>query len=196
MGGYDLPSSVEIGGRDYDIRSDFRAVLDVMQVMADPELGNEERAAIALSIFYPEADEIPQGDLEEAIDRMVWFVDGGEEPEARTAKAQGPRPRVMDWEQDFPLIIAPVNRVLGYEARAVPYDYEANEGGLHWWTFLAAYYEIGDCLFAQVVGIRKKRIAGKKLDKTDEQFYRDNRKLVDLKRRETAAEHELIRDWI
>ena len=196
MGGYDLPTSVGIGGRDYDIRSDFRAVLDVMQVMADAELEDEERAAIALSIFYPEAEEIPQADLAEAIDRMVWFVDGGEEPEEKPARKQGRKPRVMDWEQDFPLIIAPVNRVLGYEARSIPYDYEANEGGLHWWTFLAAYYEIGDCLFAQVVGIRKKRIAGKKLDKSDEQFYRDNRRLVDLRRKETAAEHELIRDWI
>ena len=32
---------------------------------------------------------------------------------------------------DFPRIIAPVNRVLGYETRAVDYDIETNTGGIH-----------------------------------------------------------------
>jgi len=47
--------------------------------------------------------------------------------------------KLADWEQDFPLIVNPVNRVLGYEVRDCEY--------CHWWTFLSAYYEIGDCLF-------------------------------------------------
>lgn len=191
MAAWDLPTSVEVGGREWEVRFDFRAVLDVMQVMADPELDGEERAIVALSVFYPDLEDMPQADLEEAVNRMNWFVAGGEDE--RPDKPR--RPRVMDWEQDFPLIVAPVNRVLGYDARAVPYDAEANEGGLHWWTFLAAYREVGDCTFAQVVGIRKKRLEGKRLDKSDERFYRENRALVDLRRIETEQERALFDEW-
>lgn len=192
MAAWDLPTTVDVGGVERAIRTDFRAVLDVMQVMADPEIDGEERALVALSVFYPDLEDIPQGDLEEAVRKMNWFVAGGEEERAGRPK----RPRVMDWEQDFPLIIAPVNHVLGYDARAVPYDAQANEGGLHWWTFLAAYREIGDCTFAQVVAIRRKRAAGKRLDKADERFYRDNRDLVDLRRVETEQERALFDEWI
>ena len=56
---------------------------------------------------------------------------------------------LMDWEQDAPIIIPSVNRVLGKEIRALPY--------LHWWTFMGAYMEIGESLFSQVVSLRKKR---------------------------------------
>lgn len=182
MAGYDLPTTATIGGTEYAIRSDYRAVLDVMQVMADPEITDGERAAMALAVFYPDYDSMPPVDLREAIDFLYWFVGGGERSDG------GRRPRVMDWDQDFPLIAAPVNRVLGYEVRSCEY--------LHWWSFLAAYREIGDCTFAQVVGIRKKRLAGKKLDKGEQRFYQDNRALVDLRRNQTRAETELFDEWV
>ena len=182
MAGYDLPTTATIGGGEYAIRSDYRAVLDVMQVMADPEITDGERAAMALAIFYPDSDSIPAGSLRDAIDFLYWFVGGGEKSDG------GHKPRLMDWDQDFPLIAAPVNRVLGFEVRSCEY--------LHWWSFLAAYREIGECTFAQVVGIRKKKLAGKKLDKQEQRFYADNRAIVDLKRNETKAEAELFREWV
>ena len=44
------------------------------------------------------------------------------------------------------------NRVLGQEVRAAKY--------MHWWTFLAAYQEIGECTFAQIVRIRDRLARG------------------------------------
>lgn len=181
MSGYDLPTSTVIGGTEYAIRSDFRAIIDVMGVMADPDIEDEERTVVALSVFYEGFDEMPLRDFEEAVEYMQWFVNGGEKQPSRKG------PKLMDWEQDLPLIIAPVNRVMGQEVRAMEY--------LHWWTFLAAYREIGDCLFAQVVSIRKKRGKGEKLDKADEKFYRENRDLVDIKLQETASEAAILEAW-
>lgn len=94
----------------------------------------------------------------------------------------------MDWEQDFQLIVSPVNHVLGFECREAEY--------LHWWTFLGAYYDIGDCLFAQVVGIRKKKAKGVKLDKSDQAFARENADLVNLKVKATATEEAVFDEWI
>ena len=183
MPAYDLPKSLEVGGAEYAIRSDYRAVLDIMEIMADPDLEEGERSALSLFVFYPDFDRIPTDDLQEAVDRMLWFVGGGEEDGTGGRKA-----RVMDWSQDFPLIAAPVNRVLGYEVRACEY--------LHWWSFLSAYYEIGDCLFAQVVSIRRKQREGKKLDQAERKFYRENRGMVDLRKRESEADAEVFAEWI
>ena len=96
-------------------------------------------------------------------------------------------PRLVDWEQDYGLMIAPINRVIGREIRAVEY--------MHWWTFLAAYQEIGDCTFAQVVRIRDYLSRGKKLDKADQEWYRKNRHLVDFKRKYTSADDALMKEW-
>lgn len=178
---FDLPQKAEINGREYDIRSDFREILDILMMMSDPEMPDEDKAIAALMMFYPDYDEIPTADYEAAVKWCYQFIDGGEE--IKTKKS----PRLMDWEQDYPLIIAPVNRILGYEARGKDH--------LHWWTFLAAYREIGDCTFARIVGIRDKRRRGKKLDKLDQEFYRENREMVELKQKTTAAEEQLFNEW-
>ena len=142
---YDLPTSVEIGGESYAVRSDYRAILDICAAMSDVELNTQEKAIVALSIFYPDLEKIPSEGMREALER--WFINCGGQPENRQ------QPKLVDWEQDFPYIIAPINRVLGQEIRSVPY--------LHWWTFISAYYEIGDCTFAQIVSIRDKRRVGR-----------------------------------
>ena len=67
---------------------------------------------------------------------------------------------------------------------------------MHWWTFIAAYYEIGgDCTFSQIVRIREKLAKGKTLDKSDREWYRSNRHLVDFKTEYTTQENELCKLW-
>lgn len=187
MSVYDLPTSTTIGDREYAINSDWRAAIDIITVMQDQDIDDTERAHVVLSVFYPEFGEMPTRDFQPAIDYLYWFVGGGGE-EGDSAQA-AKKLKLMDWIQDLPIIISPVNRVLGFEIRACEY--------LHWWTFLSAYSEIGgDCLFAQVVSIRKKRALGKKLDKTDQAFYQENRDLIDFKQKLTSAEEDLFKEWI
>lgn len=187
-GGYGLPASVLLGGEVFDIRTDFRVILEILEMMNDAELSDEEKNACALVMFYPGWRGIPDG--KEALEACFRFIDMGEKSGKRS-------PRLLDWQQDFPRIIAPVNRVLGMEARAVPYDAERNTGGLHWWTFLGAYMEIGaDCLIAQIVRIRDKQARGKPLDSAERAFVNRNRALVELRRPCTEAEDELVKQWL
>lgn len=186
---YDLITSVTLGGREYSIRSDFRAILDIIEALNDVELNDEERALVVLNIFYPDFEEIPQDHLQDALNACMDYINGNG-PKS-TTKA----PRLVDWEMDWPLIIAPINRVLGYELRSIPYDAETNTGGVSWETFLAAYQEIGDCTFSQVVRIRDHLARGKKLDKQDQEWYRRNRHLVDIKRKYTAADDKILKAW-
>lgn len=180
---WELPVSATIGGHEYAFRSDFRDILDLIAVFSDPYIPQDEKGIAALAMFYLEPEEIPPHKLQEAADYLEWFVNGGKDYQSTK-----PQPKLMDWEQDADLVAAPVNRVLGYECRSCEY--------LHWWTFLAAYMEVGDSTFAQVVSIRKKLRRGKKLEKYEREFYAQNRELVDFKVKPTEQEEELINEWI
>ena len=178
---YDLPTSIEIGGTVYNIRNrgDWRVILDVIAALTDAELDERERAAAALCIFY---EELPT-DVQTAADEMVKFIDGG-----TTAKNGKAAPRLMDWEQDFPLIVAPVSRIVGSDIRALPY--------LHWWSFLSAYMEIGECTFATVVSIREKLNKGKKLEKWERDYLREHPDMVRLKPKSSEAEQAYLDGFV
>lgn len=184
---YQLPKAVTIDGEDHAIRYDFRVILTILELLNDEELDNISKAEGMLEIFYVDPCKI--SNLKKAVEECYRFIDLGE-------ISKGSSARVMDWEQDFSYIIAPINRVLGYEAREVPYDYGSNTGGLHWWTFMSAYMEIGgDCLFSQVVSIRDKLARGKNLDKYERDWMNRNLEIVRLKNRFTKEEHQLISEW-
>lgn len=186
---YGLPTSVEINGKQFAIRYDFRAILDIFEVMNAPELTGEDRCEAALQIFYPDYDDLT--DYDTAIRECLKFINGGQEDEEK-----GKQRQLISWEQDFSYIISPINRIIGRDVRGIPYDTETNTGGLHWYTFLSAFYEIGDCLFAQIVSIRNKLASGKKLDKQEMKFYRQNQKIIDVRTQYTTAEDDLLSVWL
>lgn len=178
----ELPESVVIGGKEYEINSDFRCIIGINLALADAELTNEGRIETALRLFYPDVMEIPEGCLEEAIQRMFWFIRGGDDSDP-----PGKRAKLMDWEQDMPYIISPVNRIIGHDIRG--------DRHFHWWSFMAAYMDIGECTFAQIVHVRSMKAEGKTLGKADAEWYKKNCQIVDLKVKYTERETDLLALW-
>ena len=166
MTAWDLPSSLSIGGEDFSIRTDFRAILDILAAYSDPELEDDEKMLVCLSILYVDFEKIPQEHYEEAMKKAIEFIDMGQTPDDK------PSPRLMEWEHDAAVIIPEVNKNLGYEVRT--------SKETHWWTFLGAYMGIGDGLYSNIINIRQKRSKGKKLEKYEQEYYRENKKLIDL----------------
>ena len=72
-----LPTSVEIGGESYEIRTDFRVILDIFVMLSDPDLSGTDRAEGILQMFYVSPEDIPPQHLQEAVDRFTWFQNGG-----------------------------------------------------------------------------------------------------------------------
>ena len=56
---WNLPHSIELGGEQYEIRTDYRAILDILRAMADPELDENDRAEVLFKIFFWNPEEIP-----------------------------------------------------------------------------------------------------------------------------------------
>lgn len=179
---YELPKVLTVCECEYNIRSDYRAALDICAAFSDPDLDAQSKAIIALDIMFPDFAQMPPAHYADALSKCLWFINCGEADNQNTSKV-----KLMDWEQDFRYIVPPVNRVLNTEIRDIPY--------LHWWTFIGAYNEIGDCLFAQIVQIRDKKAKGKKLNKEEREWYKHNREKVDFKTKYSAAEEELLKKW-
>jgi hypothetical protein len=176
-----LPKSLLIGSKLYRINSDYRVALLIFEAMGDPDLTAAEKAIVAVQCLY--TDDIPGDALQEAVKCAYWFLDGGDMPKETRAQV-----KLLDWQQDESIIFPAVNKVAGYETRAVDY--------LHWWSFLGMFNEIGEGLFATVVGIRLKRSKGKKLEKWEREFYNEHKSMICLRRQlsaEEKAEDELVK---
>ena len=174
---YNLPKTLDVDGVTHEIRTDYRVILDVISALNDPELMGFERAEACVRILFPEWQKI--SNHTEAFEKCMWFISCGEF-DNNTAK----KPKVMDWEQDFNLIVSPVNRILGYDCRGVEY--------LHWWSFISAYYEIGECAFSCVTCIRQKLAKGKQLEKWEKAYYSEHADLIKLKTKLSSEEQAEI----
>lgn len=185
MNGYDLPTALCVGGKEYPIRTDFRDILNVLIAMNDPELDGESKMLVMLKIMFPGWKDIPPEHIPEALRKASEFIDCGFSDDGRN------NPRIIDWKEDAGLIIPAVNSVAHKEVRA--------ERNLHWWTFMGYFSEIGESLFSTVIGIRLKKKKGKKLEQWEKDFYKENRTLVDMRTQETEEikkEKEAILKWL
>ena len=185
MSRWKLPKTLNIGGEDYPIRYQFSAVLDILSAYSDPELDEDEKAEVMLGILFPDYRKIPPAYLQEAVQKACEFIDCGQKNDSKQ------KPKMMDWNHDAAIIIPAVNKVAGMEVRANP--------ELHWWTFWGFFMSIGDSLFSTVLHVRRKKAERKKLEKWEEEFYRDNRHLIDFATPETEqikAEKESILKWL
>ena len=173
-----LPTSLEVKGTTYRIRTDFRDIINILLAFNDPDLEKEEQVYICLFVLYEDYDNMPEEHYEAAFEAALAFIDNGIK-EDDTGRQP---PRIVDWEQDEQIMLPAINKVAGFDVRTKDY--------LHWWTFLGYYMEIGEGLFAEIVNIRSKKAKGKKLEKHEQEFYKNNKALCNLTPKRSAEEQQ------
>jgi len=177
---FSLPDTVTVSGIEYPVRTDFRTILEIFVMLDDPDLTDADKTEALLRIFYVNRPT----DVETALQAFTEFV----EPRQAVKSPASQKSRLIDWQQDFDLMVAPINHILGFECRSADY--------LHWHTFLAAYLEIPpESVFARVLRIREKLRTGKKLEKYERSWYSKNRDLVHLKPKFSKAEEAILSEW-
>lgn len=184
---FDLPTTLTVGGREWAIETDFRQILRVVTAFEDIDLTDADKAMVCLYNIYVDLDEMQSELYQDAFDAAVQFIDGGNTPNDN--KPSGPR--TMDWAQDAQLIFPAVNKAAGFEVRSVPY--------MHWWTFLGYFMEISGSTYATVLELRGKRAKGKKLEKHEQEYWRQNRAICEIKPKMTAedrAEQERLKQLL
>lgn len=142
-----LPEAIRIQGKDYQVNTDHRTGIDIMIAFEDPDLTDNEKAAILLDRLYREK---PQ-DLNQAVTKGIKFLDGGETPSQEGSAHPGMR--LYSFTKDARLIYAAFRQTHGIDLQ--------NEK-LHWWQFLALFMDLGaDTTFTNLVGMRKRVKTGK-----------------------------------
>lgn len=174
-----LPYSVEVNGIECPINADYRVILDIISRISDKSQDDFIRLYVCLALFYEDFDSIPEENYQEALNQMLWFISCGEEPDDTKG------PKLIDWEQDYQLIVSDINKVAGHDIRADDF--------CHWWTFISLFMGIGEGQLSTVVSLREKLRKGKKLEKWEREYYRKNRSRVDFKRHYTDEEEEFIK---
>jgi len=181
---YELPITITVNENVYSIRNkgDYRMVLDVFTVLNDVELSEQERILTSLIIFYTEFDDVKrlfacsEEELTALTEEMFNFFNCGQ-----TSPGANTNVKLIDWDNDEQLISSAINNVANTEIRSVEY--------CHWWTFMGYYCAIGESPLSTVVGIRSKIVKGKKLEKYEQEFRRDNPQYFNWDRR-TLQEKE------
>lgn len=170
---YTLPLEAEFGGRRYGLQADFRNILKIFGVLqgAYPEY---IRWRIAAGLFYQPA--LQEADMEQGLQYLAQFL----QPEG----VSGSGGRLLDWQADAGPIIAGVNAAAGQEIRSLPF--------VHWWTFLSWFHAMPPGELSTRVAIRQKRQKGQRLESWEQEYYRENKQVVDLKPVYSAEEREEI----
>ena len=184
---YNLPTYVIIDNKKYNInkKGDYRVILDIIQIANDDSIPQREKPYAQLCVFYGYDKKskkfIIPDNVQEALHEIQKFISLGDD-----VNEDKPQPKLMDWEQDFNLLVPPINDVLGYEVRT-------EDKYTHWWTFVGAYMEIsGDCVFSHIKDIRLKRSRGEKLDKSEQKFFNENKDLILFKNNLSQEDREWL----
>ena len=172
---WNLPETIMVGNCEYKIHADFRDVLAVIGHLENENNPEWLRWKIAVAVFYDGS--IPDNYAQEAMQKMADFI-------AYEKSNDKPGPRLIDWEQDASAIISGINKVSGFEIRSHRF--------LHWWTFLSYFNEIGEGQLHTIVSIRDKKKRGKKLEKWEQEYYRENKEKIDIQKHHTDEELEEI----
>lgn len=168
-----LPTALEVGGLNYKINPDFRNILTIFEAFGDTSLTDREKAYICFKRLY--TDKVSIRHIEEAVRKAYWFCDGGDMPKSKPDEI-----RTIDWKHDEQIIFPAVSKTIGVaDVRELLY--------LHWWSFLGCFGEIGEGLFSTVLSIRRKKSKGKKLEKYEQDFFKQNKELVVLRTSEEQA---------
>lgn len=189
---YELPTTVNIDGKVFHIRrkGDFRVILDCFSALQDDELDKEYKILTAIIIFYEEFKSLEDTNkyadyIEKLALEMFQFINCGQDNQ------QGAESNIslINWNEDSQIICAAVNNVAKQEVRILDY--------LHWWTFLGYYMSVGQSVLSTVVSIRDKVYRGKKLDKWEQDFKKENPQFFVRKQAtiEREFEEELRNLW-
>ena len=186
---YELPNSVIVNGRKFAIRgkADYRVILDVIAACQDTELEMYEQTITALTIFYEGINDYDDvftvfSDISAAVTAMTDLISMEKEEIGYRVNH-----KLIDWQQDEYLIVSAVNNAAHTEIRAIPY--------MHWWTFISHYMAIGECALSTIVGIRDKIARGKKLEKHEQEFRRQNPQYFRWKTEERQAQNLFDELW-
>lgn len=168
-----LPKSLEINGIEYEINFDFRTSILFEMMMQDDELSDKEKIFKTLELYYPTIPENIDKNINEAIDKVVWFYQGGKDIKSRrSGRGNGMSEKTYSFEYDDEYI---------YSAFLDQYNIDLQDADeLHWWKFKAMFKALKeDNEIVKIMGYRTMTLDNK-MSKEEKDYYRKMKKLYEI----------------
>jgi hypothetical protein len=176
-----LPKSVEIGGAEYEINFDFRTSILFEMMMQDYQLSDKEKILKSLELYYPIIPEDIDKNINEAIDKALWFYRGGKDIKNQSSQAgDGKSKKIYSFEYDDEYI---------YSAFLDQYNMDLQDvEDLHWWKFKAMFKALReDNEIVKIMGYRAMTIDNK-MSKEQKEYYRKMKKLYEIPKSKNETE--------
>ena len=141
-----LPETVEVDGRVFPIRTDFRISIMFELLVGDGQLTSEEKLKQTLLLYY--VDEIPS-DYGKAIDQVLNFYACGKQKKQTNTnhKRKGFKSAIYSFEHDDGMIFSAFYDQYGIDLNEVEH--------LHWWKFKAMFDALrSDHEFVKIMSYR------------------------------------------
>ena len=173
-----VPSTLNVGGINYEINCDFRTSILFELMMQDRLVSKKDKLKIAIELYFKE---VPLN-LEEAINKIVWFYKCGKEDKKHTGEASQTQKQIYSFEYDADYIYSAFLSQYGIDLQDV-YN-------LHWWKFKAMFQGLNDeNEIVKIMGYRAINLNEIK-DKQQKAHYRKLKKLYKLPDNRTEEEKE------
>ena len=166
----DYPNRIEVNGKKYGIRTNFRNSILFELMMQDGGMDARGKVRRGLDLYFP----IVPDDLNAAVDAALWFYRCGREEtlqQKRMAARRGRR-QIYSFEHDAGLIYAAFRLAYGIDLQDIGY--------MHWWRFRALFNSLPrDCEFVRVMEYRSIDI-NDQMPKEQKDFYKRMKRLYAL----------------
>ena len=171
------PKSVVIGSKEYEINSNFRTSILFEQMIQDTTLNEFDKIKHTILLYY---NEIPD-DLQEAIDKAMWFYRGGKDLNKKT-NSDGSSEQLYDWDYDDELIYSAFLSQYNIDLQDIEY--------LHWWKFRALFNSLNKSnKISEVMEIRSIKLSDIK-DKEQRKQYQKLKNLYSIPKKKDLIELE------
>lgn len=184
----ELPESVEIDGKEYEIDTDFRISILFEMMIQSNCIDDEEKGRNALSLYYPIVPE----NTEIAIDKILWFYSCGKkendiDDSCQAGTGGSSKGQIYSYDHDDEYIYSAFLGQYGIDLQ----DIEK----LHWWKFKALFKSLKeDTEIVKIMGYRAMDISGD-MPKAQKDFYRKMKKIhaIPLPKNEVEKINEIER---
>ena len=119
------------------IRSDYRIGVQIQLCIADPELDECDKTALALNLLYGKG----MPDLQTAVEGLRWFLACGNP----VVEENGGEPEVYSFEQDAARIVSAFKKVFGRDI---------SRERMHWFECVPMLGDLAGTAFTSVIDIR------------------------------------------
>lgn len=168
-----FPVTVTIDGAEVPINTDFRVSIKFTELVSSGDFSKDDTWLRALQLYYPK---FPTN-LDQAIERMLWFYQGGKEP-PETGKSSDP---ILDYEQDYDYIYAEFLGTYRIDLNQIEY--------MHWWGFKAVLNSMKeDAMLEKIMTYRA--IDLRDVPEESRAHYRKLKKIYALEKKISEEERE------